>query len=304
MKKGSFHYGGQAVIEGVMMRGPEEIATAVRRPSGGIETHIESIRGGGAFYGRVPVLRGIAALYESLYYGMRALLFSASSAGEKEMTKGEMALTGAASLLAAAGFFFLLPTAAVHWMGALSGSPALQNLAEGFLRLALFLSYLWGISRMDDIRRVFEYHGAEHKTIFCYEKGLPLTVENVRKQSRLHPRCGTNFLMIVMVLSIFVFAFLGWPDLLTRLVSRLVLIPVIAGLAYEWLKFAADSESLLVKWMNRPGLYLELLTTREPHDDQIEVAIAALSAAAHIQAAAPKEESIPSGIKEDHAYAG
>lgn len=303
MKKGSFHYGGQAVIGGVMMRGPEEIATSVRRPSGAIETHIEYTRGGHAFYDRVPVLRGMAALYESLYYGMRALLFSASSAGE-EMTKREMALTGAASLLAAAGFFFLLPTMAVHWMGALSGSPALQNLAEGLLRLVLFLSYLWGISRMDDIRRVFEYHGAEHKTIFCYEKGLPLTVDNVRRQSRLHPRCGTNFLMIVMVLSIFVFAFLGWPGLLVRLASRLVLLPVIAGLAYEWLKFAADSESTLVCWMNRPGLYLELLTTREPHDDQIEVAMAALSAAAHIETAAPQEEHAASIIKEDHAYAG
>lgn len=304
MKKGSFHYGGQAVIEGVMIRGPEEIATSVRRPSGVIETHIEYARGGRAFYDRVPILRGIAALYESLYYGIRALFFSASSAGEEEMTRGEMAFTGASSVLAAAGFFFLLPTMAVHWMSALSGSPALQNLTEGLIRLVLFLSYLWGISQIDDIRRVFEYHGAEHKVLFCYEKELPLTVENVRKQSRLHPRCGTNFLMIVMVLSIFVFAFLGWPGLLVRLASRIALIPVIAGLAYEWLKFAADSESTLVQRLNRPGLYLELLTTREPHDDQIEVAMAALSEATHMEKAVPQEEHAASIIKEDHAYAG
>lgn len=302
MKKHGFHYGGQAVIEGVMMRGPREIATSVRRPSGVIETHMEYTRGG-AFYDRVPVLRGVAALYESLYYGMHSLFFSASAAGEEEMTKGEAALTGAISLLAAAGFFFLLPTMAVHWMGSLSGSPALQNLAEGLIRLLLFLGYLWSISRMDDIRRVFEYHGAEHKTIFCYEKGLPLTVDNVRRQSRLHPRCGTNFLMIVMVVSIFVFAFLGWPGLLPRLASRLVLIPVIAGFSYEWLKFAADSESAFVKWLNAPGLYLELLTTREPHDDQIEVAIAALSAAAHIEADHTPEHGVHH-IKEDQVYAG
>ena len=283
MKREFFHYGGQAVIEGVMMRGPEEIATSVRTPSGAIETHVEEIRGGQAFYDRLPILRGIAALYESLYDGTRSLLLSASLAGEEDMTKGDIALTVTGSFLSAAFFFFLLPTMAVHWMSALSGSPVLQNLTEGLIRLFLFLAYLWGISCMKEIRRVFEYHGAEHKTIFCYEKGRPLTVENVRRQSRLHPRCGTNFLMIVMVVSIFAFAFLGWPDLLPRLASRLALIPVIAGISYEWLRFAADSGSSVVRWMNRPGLYLELLTTREPQDDQIEVAIAALSAAAHIE---------------------
>lgn len=302
----SFHYGGQAVIEGVMMRGPEEVVTCVRRPNGTIAMHREHVDMGRPAWTRFPVLRGAAALYESLYYGMRSLFFSVQTAGaeEEKLSDTEMGITMAVSLAAAVGLFFLLPTTVVHWLPEIQGDPVLLNLAEGLIRLVLFLLYLWAISQAEDIRRVFEYHGAEHKTIFCYEKGLPLTADNVRKQSRLHPRCGTNFLMIVMMLSIFVFAFLGWPDLWLRLASRVLLVPLIAGIAYEWLQFAADSEQQWVRIINQPGLYLELLTTREPHDDQIEVAVAALRVAAHwgdtekeetVQQMTPEEEGVYAG---------
>ena len=151
-----------------------------------------------------------------------------------------------------------------------------MNLVEGAIRLALFLLYIWGIGQTKDIQRVFQYHGAEHKTIHAYENDLPLTVENVRAQSRLHPRCGTNFLLIVMVVSIFVFAFLGWPNLLERIVSRVLLMPVVAGIAYECIRFAGRSENSFVKSLVKPGLALQYMTTREPEADQIEVAIRAL----------------------------
>ena len=153
------------------------------------------------------------------------------------------------------------------------------NIVEGVLRLLIFLLYIWGISLTSDIRRVYEYHGAEHKTIWTYESGEELTVENVKKHSRLHPRCGTNFLLIVMVVSIFVFAFLGWPNLAERMISRILLMPVVAGISYEMIRIAARTESPFVQALFKPGLYLQYLTTREPHADQIEVAIEAMNAA-------------------------
>lgn len=269
------------------MRGRDSVATAVRLPDGSITVHSDEApslaeRKGWRTW---PVLRGMAALYESLFYGTRSLLFSADAAAdEKEkLSDREIWLTVAGSLAAAMGLFFALPTAAVHFLPGLADDPVRLNLAEGCLRFFIFILYMISISFMGDIRRVFEYHGAEHKTIFCYEKGLPLTVENVRRQSRFHPRCGTNFLMIVMVISIFAFAFLGWPNWAERILSRLIFIPLIAGFAYEWLRFAADSKNGLVRALNTPGTYLEVLTTREPHDDQIEVAISALKAAAHMK---------------------
>ncbi len=153
------------------------------------------------------------------------------------------------------------------------------NIVEGVLRLAIFLLYIWGISLTSDIRRVFEYHGAEHKTIWTYESGEELTVENVKRHSRLHPRCGTNFLLIVMVVSIFVFAFLGWPNLVERIASRVLLMPVVAGISYEMIRLAGRTQNPVIQALFRPGLWLQYLTTREPHADQIEVAIEALNAA-------------------------
>ncbi|MBO5650514.1 MAG: DUF1385 domain-containing protein, partial [Selenomonas sp.] len=156
--------------------------------------------------------------------------------------------------------------------------PVVLNLLEGCLRLVIFLLYIWGISRMKDIRRVFQYHGAEHKTIFCYEAGLPLTVENVQKFPRLHPRCGTNFLLIVMLVSIFVFAFLGWPSLWERILSRILLLPVVAGISYEIIRLAGRSQNSLIQTAIRPGLWLQYLTTRPPDDEMVEVAIESLKA--------------------------
>ena len=174
---------------------------------------------------------------------------------------------------------------------------------EGILRLVIFLGYIWGISRMKDIRRVFQYHGAEHKTIHCYEKDLPLTVANVQAQSRLHPRCGTNFLLIVMLVSIFVFAFLGWPNLWMRIVSRIVLLPLVAGISYEIIRLAGSSENAVVQTAIKPGLWLQYLTTRPPKDDMVEVAIASLKAVLPADDPALKEDMLLPNTDEHAAAA-
>lgn len=283
MKQTKIYVGGQAVIEGVMMRGPEYIATAVRTPSGEITVKKDAVHSITERYPilKKPFLRGTVALCESLVYGMKSLSYSAQAAGEEDeqITNTEMALTMAFSIVLAIVFFLLIPTYAVKFIPGIEHSAVWMNIVEGVLRLAIFLLYIWGISLTKDIRRVFEYHGAEHKTIWTYESGQELTVENVRRYSRLHPRCGTNFLLIVMVVSIFVFAFLGWPSLLERVASRIVLMPVVAGISYEMIRLASRTESALLQALFKPGLWLQYLTTREPHDDQIEVAIRALEAA-------------------------
>ncbi len=283
MKQTKPYIGGQAVIEGVMMRGPRYIATAVRTPSGEITVKKDVVHSLSEKYPllKKPFLRGTVALGESLVYGMKSLSYSAQAAGEEDeqLSNTEMALTMAASIGLAIVFFLFIPTYAVKFIPGIGHSAVWMNIAEGILRLAVFLLYIWGISLTKDIRRVFEYHGAEHKTIWTYESGQELTVENVRRHSRLHPRCGTNFLLIVMVVSIFVFAFLGWPNLLERVVSRIVLMPVVAGISYEMIRLASRTENPLLLTLFKPGLWLQYLTTREPHDDQIEVAIKALKAA-------------------------
>lgn len=276
------YVGGQAVIEGVMMRGPHEIATAVREPSGNIVVQKEPIRSIGDRYPimKKPMLRGVVSLVESLVYGLKALSFSAQAAGESEedkMTDKEMALTMLFSLGMAIVLFIIIPTYAAKFMHSIIADPIALNLAEGVLRLVIFILYIYAISRMKDIQRVFMYHGAEHKTIHAYEAGLDLTVENVRPFTTLHPRCGTAFLLVVMVVSIVMFAFLGWPNLVERILSRVILMPVVAGVAYEIIRYAGRSESSFMRWAIAPGMWLQKLTTKEPTDDQIEVAIRALN---------------------------
>lgn len=275
--------GGQAVIEGVMMRGTDKVAVAVRQPNGEIVVDVNPVNSLRDKYPilKKPLLRGVIALFESLYDGMKALAYSAQVSGDEDeqLTGKEMAMTIATSVALAIGLFIVIPTWSMRFLHALTGDPMLLNLAEGVLRMAIFLSYIAAISSMKDIQRVFQYHGAEHKTIYTYEAGLPLVVENVRPFSTLHPRCGTNFLMIVMLISMFIFTFLGWPSLLERIASRIVLMPVIAGVSYELIRFAgAHADNRLVHMAIMPGLLLQKLTTRQPDDSQIEVAIASLKA--------------------------
>ena len=281
MKKEKTYVGGQAVIEGVMMRGPEYIATAVRTPSGEITIKKDPVHSLGEKYPilKKPFIRGTIALGESLVYGMKSLSYSAQAAGEEEeqLTTKQMAATMTFSAVLAIIFFLVIPTYGAKFIPGVAESTVRLNIVEGILRLAIFLLYIWGISLTSDIRRVFEYHGAEHKTIWTYEAGEALTVENVKKHSRLHPRCGTNFLL--MVVSIFVFAFLGWPNLIERIISRIILMPVVAGISYELIRLAGRTENRMIQTLVKPGLWLQYLTTREPHGDQIEVAIKALEAA-------------------------
>ena len=274
--------GGQAVIEGVMMRDAAKTATAVRLPNGeiAVEMHpVTSIRDRYPVL-NLPLIRGSVIMVESLVIGMRALSFSAQAAGEEDeqMTKKEIALTILFALVLASILFIVIPTGVAHLAAAYTNDPIVFNLIEGGIRLAVFLLYIWGISWMGGIRRVFQYHGAEHKTIHCYEAGEALTVENVQKFPRLHPRCGTNFLLIVMVIAIVFHVFFGWPDLWLRILSRLAVLPVVAGVSYEIIRFAGRSENRIVRILITPGLWLQYLTTRPPDDEMVEVAIESLKA--------------------------
>lgn len=299
--------GGQAVIEGVMMRGPKSRATAVRDPEGEIRLECVPVH---SIADRFPILkkpmfRGSVALIESLIMGIRSLSYSAKMAGEEEeqLSDKELAGTILFAFLLAAVIFIAIPTGATRLFHFVTEDPLFLNLMEGILRLVIFLGYIWGISRMKDIRRVFQYHGAEHKTIHCYEKDLPLTVANVQAQSRLHPRCGTNFLLIVMLVSIFVFAFLGWPNLWMRIVSRIVLLPLVAGISYEIIRLAGSSENAVVQTAIKPGLWLQYLTTRPPKDDMVEVAIASLKAVLPADDPALKEDMLLPNTDEHAAAA-
>ena len=272
--------GGQAVIEGVMMRNANAVATAVREPSGTITVKNEKIISIAERFPilKKPMLRGVVALGESLVVGLKALSYSAQMAGDEGETLSdkEIVLTMIFSLCLTIVLFVIIPTAAAKYVHSAIKDPMLLNLAEGGLRMLIFFLYIYGISRMKDIKRVFQYHGAEHKTIHAYEAGVPLTVENVQKFSTLHPRCGTSFLLIVMIVSILMFAFLGWPDLWMRILSRIILLPVVAGISYEIIRYAGRSENKFIKFATLPGLWLQNLTTNEPDDEQVEVAIRAL----------------------------
>lgn len=299
--------GGQAILEGVMMRGMERTAIAVRIPDGRI--HIKTRKNGNTSkWMKVPIVRGVFSFITSLVEGTKTLTYSADvleyydrklkddkADGESEkMGKIESLLSEklgsqklwslmlAASVIFAlvfsVGIFVLLPTAAAGWIKAYVSSPILLNLTEGILRIVMFLLYLSAISKMEDIKRVFQYHGAEHKTIHCFENNLELTPENAQTFYTLHPRCGTSFLMFVMIISLILFSLLGWPNLLWRLVSRIILIPVVAGTSYELLKWAGRSDNIVVRILSLPGLYLQKITTNEPDEKQLEVAIASLKA--------------------------
>ncbi|AFV03921.1 MAG: DUF1385 domain-containing protein [Dehalobacter sp. 4CP] len=276
-------YGGQALIEGVMMRGPRAIAMAVRLPNGEIEVTTQDIHPWSQKpVLKLPIIRGFVALLESLVIGTKALMFSADRAvGEEE---GEelgfwaMVLTIVIAFAAGLLLFVGIPTASAHLLTDIFPGTVLQNIVEGLIRLIVLFLYILLISRLKDIQRVFQYHGAEHKAIFAHEAGVELNPENIRKYSRLHPRCGTSFLLIVVVVSIFVFAFLGVDPLWWRIVSRIILMPLVAGISYELLKLSGRfSKSMFLKWIIVPGLLLQKLTTREPDDSQLEVAIAALN---------------------------
>jgi uncharacterized protein YqhQ len=279
-----FNYGGQAVLEGVMMRGEKDWAVAVRNPAGQIVTHRAPLDV--VYRSRIlkwPFLRGLTMLWDSLGLGLRALTWSADVALSEEENvsfSGPMAWgTIGLSLVLGVGLFFLLPMFAVSLLDRSIHSALLSNLAEGVVRLGLFIAYLWGIGFMPDIRRVFAYHGAEHKTINAYEHGAPLEPQAVAQYSRAHTRCGTGFLLIVLVIFVVIATVMGRPSLPLRIASRIVLIPVVAGIAYEFLKLTAKhyEQSALVRAIVAPGLALQRLTTREPDEKMLEVSIQALN---------------------------
>ena len=297
-----FYYGGQAVIEGVMMRGRKGIAVAVRRPNGEIALSSEPL--GGMSTGRIreiPLVRGIVVLVETLVLGIRVLFYSASVSLDEEVKISPWLLWGsvAVGFILAMALFLVLPLLATHFVDPYV-SPAISNLIDGVIRLVIFIIYLGAISLMPDIRRVFAYHGAEHKTINAYEAGEPLEVEKVRKYSTAHSRCGTNFILIVMVIAIIAFVFLGRPPIWLRYVERIILLPVIAAVGYEVIKFgAAHIKNIVVRIVLTPGLALQAMTTRQPDDRQIEVAISALQRVLAVDAEPSKlaEEAAPvSGV--------
>jgi uncharacterized protein YqhQ len=277
-------YGGMAVIEGVMMRGPEKVAVAVRKTDGSIELQEEPVSDLPARYSflKWPFLRGTYVLIDSMVVGMRMLNKSANMAldeEEEELTTVEMVITGILAFALAILLFVILPTAIVHYTSRFLGGVLAQNIVEGIIRIIFFLAYVWAIGKMEDIDRVFMYHGAEHKSIFAQEAGEELTVENTSKYTTLHPRCGTSFILIVLIISILVFALLGEGTLFYRIWSRIAVLPIVAGLGYEFLKFSGKYyNNRWARFLIAPGLYLQKLTTREPDDSQLEVAIAALKA--------------------------
>ena len=284
MSQDRFFYGGQAVLEGVLMRGRSTYAVAVRRPDGEIQVLRERLRSAiyvSAFW-KLPLLRGLAGLWEQLHLGMKALMWSASiqAAGEEiELSKGAMGVTIGIAVVGALLFFLGVPLLAAGFLSR-GRSNLFFGIVDGLVRIGLLLAYLYAISFKAEIARLFAYHGAEHKTINGYEAGLTLDVPNVRTQSTLHPRCGTGFLLAVMVVSAFVFGLVGRPALPLLLASRIVLIPLIAMLAYEFIRFAGrHRHNPVVKVLIIPFLLTQKLTTREPDDRQIEVALAAFEAA-------------------------
>lgn len=294
--------GGQAVIEGIMMKGPGCMATAIRKADGSIlidkkedTSFIKKYK-----LNKIPILRGFLAFFESLFTGVKCLMFSAKEYDLEDdtyqMSKTEqwimdkfgdklfdvvMYISVLFSLVLGVGLFMVLPKLAVEWIGNLIGAQVHESLSvfiEGIIRICLFVLYILLISKMKDVRRVFEYHGAEHKTIFAFEYGEELTVENVKKHTRFHPRCGTSFLVLVMIVSMIVFFFVPKTTLLYKILWRIALLPVVAGISYELIKYAGKCSNPFTRALSKPGVWLQHFTTKEPEDGMIEVAIAALKA--------------------------
>lgn len=308
--------GGQAVIEGVMMRGAKGLATAVRLPNGSIEIKKEeytSISKKNNFFS-LPIVRGFISLIESLIIGMKSLEFSASFYEEEEEEPSKfdkwfkdtfkeksndiiMMFSLIISLVLAMGLFFILPTVLTSAVKKnITSSTVILNVIEGIIRVAIFLLYIYSVGKIGDIKRVYQYHGAEHKTIFCYEAGVELTPENAQKFSRFHPRCGTNFLFLVMVISIIIFTFTGWKSIPQRIVSRVILLPLVSGVTYEVIRWLGKSNNGFSRFIAAPGLKLQGITTLEPDLTMLEVAIASLKAAEGIE-----EESIKTVVEEAEA---
>ncbi len=282
-----FYYGGQAVIEGVMMRGRENVAIAVRRPDGELDVTSQPIAS--IYKGRLrnaPLIRGIIILIETLVLGIQALLHSAQIAsaeasaeeGEEDMSPALMWGSLAIAITFAVALFFIFPLLLTHYLAdPYISSAVVSNLIEGLLRIGLFIAYLKLISLMPDIRAVFAYHGAEHKVVNAYESGMPLDLGSVKGCSTSHARCGTSFLLAVLVIAIVVFALLGRPPIWLSILSRIVLIPVIAAIGYEFVRFgSAHGQNHVVRGLLAPGLALQSMTTREPNDSQLEAALSAL----------------------------
>ncbi len=308
---GKFSYGGQAVIEGVMMRGSKSMAVAVRDPGGEILVHTEALNPR-IYAGRVsrwPFLRALPMLWDTLVLGIRTLMFSAdvALAEEEEFEfKGPLAWgTVAVSLAVAVAIFFVGPLLLLGLVDRYIASDILSNLVEGVIRLLLIVGYIWVVGFMPDVRRVFAYHGAEHKTINAYEADAPLEPAAVKTFTTVHPRCGTGFLLVVALISVLVFSLVGRPGMVWRILSRILFIPVIAGLGYEVIKFgAAHRHNRLMRWFLTLSLALQHLTTREPDLDMLEVAVTALKRVLAEEGLASETEELAKSAQAAEAVVG
>lgn len=299
-KKKQTHYsgiGGQAVLEGVMMKNRDKYAVAVRKPNGEIDVEVEEYKGvcGDKKFAKLPFIRGVFAFIDSLILGMKVTTYSASFYEEEDekpsKTEGKlekllgnkaddimMTFTVILSVIIAVALFILLPLFLSDLLGKYIRNASVIAIIEGLIRILIFIAYIAGISLMKDIKRLYMYHGAEHKCINCIEKGRPLTVKDVKRSSRQHKRCGTSFLLFVVLVSVIVFFFIRVDNMALKLVLRIALVPVIAGISYEIIRLAGRSDNIVVRIISAPGLWMQKLTTKEPDEDMIEVAIASVEA--------------------------
>ena len=294
-----FNYGGQAVIEGVMMRGQYHSAVAVRKTDQTITVLEQDLKPWSDRFPvlKKPIVRGSVALVESMVMGLKSLNYSASQFGEadEQLTTKELVLTMGFALVLTVALFIVLPAFLLRFVQSHISSNVLLNLVEGIIKISIFILYIAAISWMEDIKRVFAYHGAEHKSINCYEAGEELTVENVKKQSRVHARCGTNFVLIVLFTSIFVFSFFGRPPFLQRILTHLAIMPIVAGLSFELIRKAGQKDCHpIFKWAAKPGMLLQNLTTVEPDEQMMEVAIKALKTVLDKDAVHPETKKVVS----------
>lgn len=287
--------GGQAVMEGVMMRNGEKYAVAVRKPDKEIIVDVKNSGSLDNIWHKIPIIRGMVSFIDSLVIGLSTLMYSASFFEEDEPVdkdslsdderkklekkeKAEMGTTMVVSFALALGIFFALPYFISLLLVKFISSPALLAFIEGLIRIGIFIGYVAAISHMEDIKRTFMYHGAEHKCINCIERGMPLNLENVRQSTRFHKRCGTSFIFIVFIISVFIFMFINFDNTWLKLLARLLLIPVIAGVSYEFIRLAGRNDRGLINVLSAPGIWLQHLTVKEPDDDMIEVGIASVEA--------------------------